>query len=62
MQTEEQSLLTIDEASKMLRIDVVSADPARTVRSLVSRGELEGVRVGKFLLIKESSVRKLMGG
>tara|TARA_B110000444_G_C18724334_1_gene540069 strand:+ start:502 stop:690 length:189 start_codon:yes stop_codon:yes gene_type:complete len=62
MTTQQEALLTIEETAVKLRIDKVSVDPARTIRSLVSRGQLHGVRVGKFLLIKEQSVTDLIKG
>ena len=45
-----------------LGLDQVTSDPIRTVHDMRKRGELVGVKVGKFWLITPESVDKVRTG
>lgn len=50
-----EALLTVREASRVLRIS------PPTVRRLLTKGELRGFRVGKVIRLERGSVERLLG-
>lgn len=55
-------LVTPEQVAVMLGIDQVAKNPLATVRRMIMRGELDGVRVGmRTMLLRASVVRLIVG-
>lgn len=55
-------LLSLRAAAEVLGLVGLVAEPERMVRRMVGRGELDGRRVGRFMLVTRRSVDRLVGG
>lgn len=62
MIAERRQLLSSRQAANILGLDDTNVDPTRTVRDMVRRGELIGVKVTNHTMIDADSVQAYIDG
>jgi hypothetical protein len=57
----DDGLMTIAEVAHKLGLDRVAKNPRRVVREMCRKGQLHGVVVGRWLMVRPDSVARLIG-